>query len=424
MTGSYRGNPVTLSRSFWEQTMIRLAATFVLVFAVAAPAQYVSSDTFTRYELLAPDSHQFKIYYEVTEVRAGARFHFNVIREGSEVSDESVLDLATGKPLKFEIVSGAAAKAEVPEESFNPAGKYIKVFLAHPVPARGEYRLAIVKTYKDDKSYFRDGGSVVFKRSLSIPRDSVVLPAGYEVVSCSVAAQVLPESDGRLKLAFINAGSGGALEVTINARPRPAGTKTDAARQAAASNPLLSERAYQDREILYELQAPESHAFRIAHDYTARQPGEAYYFNVVRAGSHVSDPESIDLDSGENLKWEILSGKQVRERDLPLTEPAQDDSEVVVTHLSRPVAPGTTNRIRLKETYADSKSLYLDGRELVWDRAFGRPRNMVVLPPGWYLTALGTPATIQTFPDGRVSVYVLNPRNDDIRVYLRARRRQ
>lgn len=35
-----------------------------------------------------------------------------------------------------------------------------------------------------------------------------------------------------------------------------------------------------------------------------------------------------------------------------------------------------------------------------------------------------TPATIQTLSDGRVSIYVVNPRNDDIRVYLRARRRQ
>lgn len=198
-----------------------------LVFAVQAPSQYVSSDTYTRYELLAPDSHQFKIYYEVTEVRAGARFHFNVIREGSEASDESVLDLATGKPLKFEVVSGAAAKAEAPEENFSPAGRYIKVFLAHPVPAKGEYRLAIIKTYKDDKSYFREGDSIVFKRSLSIPRDSVVLPMGYEIASCSAAAQVLPESGGRLKLAFINAGSGGSLEVTVKARPLPAGKKTE-----------------------------------------------------------------------------------------------------------------------------------------------------------------------------------------------------
>jgi hypothetical protein len=191
---------------------------------------------------------------------------------------------------------------------------------------------------------------------------------------------------------------------------------------AQNQNPL-TERAYQDREILYELQSPESHAFRITHDYTVRKVGEKYYFNVVRAGSHVTNPESIDLDSGEKLKWEIISGKQATERKLPITDPIKDDSEIVVTYLAHAIEPGTTNRIRLMETYADSKSYYLDGDELVWDRTFGRLRNTVVLPPGWYLTGLASPATIQTLPDGRVSVYIVNPRNDDVRVYLRARRR-
>ena len=71
--------------------------------------QYISADTYTRYELLAPETHQFKIYYEVTETRVGARYHFNQIREGSDASDESVLDLATGRSLKFEVVTGAPA---------------------------------------------------------------------------------------------------------------------------------------------------------------------------------------------------------------------------------------------------------------------------------------------------------------------------
>ena len=188
--------------------------------------------------------------------------------------------------------------------------------------------------------------------------------------------------------------------------------------------PNLTERAYQDREIIYELQSPESHAFRITHDYTVRKVGEKYYFNVVRAGSHVSDPSSIDLDSGETLKWEVISGKHATERKLPLTDPIKDDSEIVVTYLSRALESGSTNRIRLMETYADPKSYYLDGDDLVWDRSFGRLRNTVVLPPGWYLTALASPATIATLPDGRVSVYVVNPRNDEVRVYFRARRRQ
>src|SRR4030095_3966079 len=134
--------------------------------------------------------------------------------------------------------------------------------------------------------------------------------------------------------------------------------------RAQNRNPPFTERAYQDREILYELQAPESHAFRITHDYTVRNAGEKYYFNVVRAGSHVSDPESIDLDSGETLKWETIDGKTARERKLAVGE-VKDDSEIVVTYLARPIAAGTTNRIRLKETYVDAKSLYLDGDELV-----------------------------------------------------------
>src|SRR5207248_6293498 len=116
----------------------------------SATAQYISADTYTRYELLAPETHQFKIYYEVTETRAGARFHFNQIREGSEASEESVIDLATGKPLKFEVVSGTQAKADWPAENFSPTAKYIKVYLTHPIPERGEYRLAIIKTYRDD----------------------------------------------------------------------------------------------------------------------------------------------------------------------------------------------------------------------------------------------------------------------------------
>jgi hypothetical protein len=191
---------------------------------------------------------------------------------------------------------------------------------------------------------------------------------------------------------------------------------------AQNQNPL-TERAYQDREILYELQSPESHAFRITHDYTVRKVGEKYYFNVVRAGSHVTDPQSFDLDSGEKLKWEIINGKQATERKLPITDPLKDDSEIVVTYLARALEAGTTNRIRLMETYADPKSYYMEGDELVWNRTFGRLRNTVVLPPGWYLTGLASPATIQTLPDGRVSAYVVNPRNDDVRVYLRARKR-
>ena len=204
-----------------RRTLRLLLALPIILIAAATTthAQFVSSDSYTRYELLAPETHQFRIYYEVTETRPGARFHFNPIREGSVATDEAVLDAATGKPLKFEVVTGAQAKVDSPDENFSATGHYIKVHLAHLVAAAGEYRLIIWKTYKDDKSYYTEGDTIVFKRPLGIPRNSVLLPPGFEVVSSSVATQVLMETDGRLKLAFVNPGSGGQLEVTIKARP-------------------------------------------------------------------------------------------------------------------------------------------------------------------------------------------------------------
>src|ERR1700687_5197518 len=50
----------------------------------ASPAaQQTESDEYTRYELLAPESASFKIYYEVTATAAGAKVVFTPIRKGS-----------------------------------------------------------------------------------------------------------------------------------------------------------------------------------------------------------------------------------------------------------------------------------------------------------------------------------------------------
>ncbi|MBI3759412.1 MAG: hypothetical protein HY269_06615, partial [Deltaproteobacteria bacterium] len=209
-----------------------------LALGPSAHSQYVSADTYTRYELLAPETNSFRIFYEVTETTPGARFHFNPIRPGSEASDEAVYDLATGQPLKFEVVTGAQAKADAPGGNFAPEAQFIKVHLAHPVPALGEYRLRIDKTYKDKLSYYSEGDRIIFKRGLGIPRNSVVLPVGYEVLSTSVATQVISEPDGRLKLAFVNPGRGGQLEVNIVARRLPATTEKN--EKKAEANPVVT----------------------------------------------------------------------------------------------------------------------------------------------------------------------------------------
>ena len=98
------------------------------------------------------------------------------------------------------------------------------------------------------------------------------------------------------------------------------------------------------------------------------------------------------------------------------------DSEVVVVRFP-PVARGASVRLRISETYTDPARYRLEGEELVWDRSFGRPRNAVVLPAGWRLTASSIPATVTETDDGRIRLDFVNPRPDEIAVLIRARRR-
>ena len=71
----------------------------------------------------------------------GARFFFNTIRPGSVATDERVIDLATGQPLKWEVVSGKE-HALAGHPTADPETEYIKVHLARPVPQGGEARAA------------------------------------------------------------------------------------------------------------------------------------------------------------------------------------------------------------------------------------------------------------------------------------------
>ena len=158
--------------------------------------QQTEADAYTRYELLAPETASFKIYYEVTATTAGARVYYNPIRKGSAASDESVYDAMLGTPLHFEVVSGAAARHDPLMPDADPDTQYIKVTLARPVPAHGQARLVIVKTYKDQKSYHQDGTAIVFERPLGVKRNKVVLPAGYEVVGLSVPRRFSPRRTG------------------------------------------------------------------------------------------------------------------------------------------------------------------------------------------------------------------------------------
>jgi hypothetical protein len=187
----------------------------------------------------------------------------------------------------------------------------------------------------------------------------------------------------------------------------------------------LSERAHQDRTIVYFLQPPETHAFDLYHDYTEFRPGVDRYLNVVRKGSRASKPSARVLDTGETLTVESRTGEELLKAGLHTGESAEEipaDSEVVVIRFP-PVPAGGSVRLRISETYTDPKSYRLEGDELVFDRTFGRPRDAVVLPAGWYLTASAIPAVVSETPDGRIRLDFVNPRPDEIAVLIKARRR-
>ncbi len=386
------------------------------------PPRQTESDAYTRYELLAPGSAKFRIIYEVTATTPGATHYFNPIRAGSIATDEQVTDRATGKPLPFEEVGAAVARAGGINVSDSSNQRYIRVTLPRPVPANGgESRVLILKTYEDAASYFMRGDTLVFTRSLGIKRNSVVLPMAYELTSSSFPAQVLEEPDGRVGISFWNA-TPSAAPVTVRALPQRAATTPMAPPMATPRrDPRLTERARQDREIVYFLQQPETHAFDLHHDYTESRAGTSSYLNIVRVGSTVSNPSARNLDTGEPLRWEVLkgdaiTGANVGVRDLTPT------TEVVVFRFA-PVAEGASVRLRMSETYTDTARYKLVNDELVFDRALGRPSNTVVLPAGWMLTNSSIPAAVNTRADGRVQLDFINPRPDEINVLITARRR-
>lgn len=194
-----------------------------------------------------------------------------------------------------------------------------------------------------------------------------------------------------------------------------------------ASLPLAAQesfhRAEQDREISYWLLDPASHQFRISHDFTVTRAGQKSVHSFVRKGSVVSpDAKMINVDTGKDLPTRTVSGKDVNELGYypNKTEP---DSVVVQGDLEKAVEEGRSARIRVEETYTDPIGYTLEGTELVWKRTLGRPVNYLTLPAGWMLTAVNTPATISLDDKGRIKLRFINPRNDDLSIVIRARKR-
>jgi hypothetical protein len=182
-------------------------------------------------------------------------------------------------------------------------------------------------------------------------------------------------------------------------------------------------RAEQDREIRYWLSDPQTHQFKISHDFTVDRVGQKSVHSFVRKGSTVSaGARMYNLDTGEALPTKSVSGKSVNALGYYAT-PQEDDSVAVQGDLAKAIGEGETVRIRCVESYTDPEGYTVSGGEMVWTRTLGRPLNFVSLPAGWMLTSVNTPAIVTLDGEGRVTLRFTNIRNDNLAVTIRARKR-
>jgi hypothetical protein len=333
---------------------------------------FYSHDNYTQYELLEPGSSQFAITYYMTERRAGSQYVLNQTRSGSAGSDIAVFDPRTGKALKFDYLSGAELTAAGMPGKYDPAEHYIRAHLPNPVPENGEGRVKILKTYKDDKSYFTEGDVVIFRRSLGNARNSIVLPKGYRLQSSNVAAQVFTLPDGRLKVAFEHA-HGYAADVTIRASRST----------SLPPAPMVSERGFDFTKALYEF--PDAGSVTVTRE-SLVTPADGRV--AVEAPAGTSDVTAIDVDSGQRLTLRHTAAGGLS-AELPGGTAATVSARIRVSGKLKtpPVAQGTG---------------------FSWTRTIGEPRATILLPAGFDVQSVSVPATVTAQPDGRVVIQVYN----------------
>lgn len=358
----------------------------------AQQSPFNAHDDYTEYQLLDPATHQFHIVYYLGQRQVGATTVLNQTRSGSEGSDISVSDPRTGKPLKFEYKSGAELAAAGESGRLNAAEHYIRAFLPRPVPADGEGRVRIEKTYLDQKSYYAQGDDIVFARSLGIGRNAILLPAGYALVSSNVAAQVLLNDAGRIKVAFENV-NGYAADVQIRARP--------AGLTVSGAVPVV-ERGFDFSKTLYDLGDPEQHQLGVRHQFLATTPGRRITLPFL-ARHAMNAPVVTDLDMGTPL-------------------PVRGAAAAAAIESAEPIGAGQSIHLRIAGTIVD-QAYRVDRGQLAWERALHEPRTTILLPAGWEAIAISTPALVSTTRENRVAIQVYNPRPEPTTIAIRAVRR-
>jgi hypothetical protein len=183
---SGQSNPVTIHAR-------KTSATFT-------PGRYTDmffDDIKTLYDLDAPETGRVKVEQTYSDYRKGATAKLDSLAY-LPLQDLKVVDLDTAKP-------------------FAPANGVIKL----DVPIVDEKQSAHIKitgTIKD-AGYKVENGEAVFDRTLHGLRNTVLLPAGWDVTAVSQSGTI-GTYEGRSFVALINLNAENSYKVTIRARKR------------------------------------------------------------------------------------------------------------------------------------------------------------------------------------------------------------
>jgi hypothetical protein len=170
--------------------------------AAFVPLQYTDmffDDIKTLYDLDTPDTHSIKVEQSYSDYRKGGKARLDSLAY-MQLQDLKVIDLDT-------------AKAFTPVKE----GKAMTVKLEVPiVDEKQSAHIRITGTLKD-AAYKADNGDLVFDRTLHGLRNTVLLPAGWEVAGVSQSG-IIGTYQSRAFVALINLNAENNYRVIIHAR--------------------------------------------------------------------------------------------------------------------------------------------------------------------------------------------------------------
>jgi hypothetical protein len=188
---SGQSNPVTIH-----------ARKTTAVFQPRADTDMFFDDVKTLYDLETPESGRVKVDQSYSDYRKGARAQLDTLPQ-LQLQELKVVDLDTGK--QFSTAKDGAAtfvKLDLPITD-DKQSAHIKI--------TGAFR---------DPGYKMLGDELIFERTFYGLRNTVILPAGWDVSGISQSGTI-GTYEGRTFVAFINLNGENNYRVTIRARKRP-----------------------------------------------------------------------------------------------------------------------------------------------------------------------------------------------------------